>query len=218
MAASTSLADLVMPNRTMQIDGVHGDLVVRALDFLRAVMPLDYILAQQVEIYRLPVSVAEIKGLLAAQAPTADHMLAPAVLVQLTSAIALCKIDLPLQDYSAVAFPALRALEGFCFQVLDRECGFRPTARHRLGDYFDRAGGGGFELREIYGADASLVQRLVLGRCYQLWHSARHRLFHMDGLLEETVVLPDRIAAVSLVNQVLSLIDDSCLRLLKGKK
>lgn len=211
------LALRTYPNRTLQLDGAHGDLVNWALDFLRTVMPLDRILAQQVEIYRLPLSVDQIKGLLAAQAPTADLLLAPEVLVQLTSAIALCKIDMQLQDYSALAFPALRGLEGFCFQVLSKECHFEPSMRHRLGDYFEPSGAG-FELRSIYAEDASLAQRLVLNRCYHLWHKMRHRLFHMSGLLTYTIVIEDRVAAVNVVNEVLSTIDDSCQRLLKGSK
>lgn len=170
-----------------------------------------------VAIYRLPVSVAEIKGLLAAQAPTADHVLAPEVLVQLTSAIALCKIDMQLQDYFALAFPALRGLEGFCFQVLRSHCGLSPSPRHRLGDYFEPAGGQ-YALRAIYATEATLVQRMVLNRCYHLWHSARHGLFHMDGVLESTLIIEDRVAAIQLVNEVLSTIDDSCQRLLKGSK
>lgn len=205
------------PNRTLQIDGEPGALVNRTLDFLRTVMPLDRILARQVEIHRLPMSVSEIKGLLAAQAPTADHVLAPEVLVQLTSAIALCKIDLQLQDYSALAFPALRGLEGFCFQILRKECGFRPSARHRLGDYFDLSGAR-FALRGVYAAEASLAQQLVLNRCYHLWHNMRHRLFHMDAVLDHTAVLEDRVAAIELVTEVLSTIDDSCQRLLKASK
>ena len=126
------------PNRTLQIDGVHGDLVIWALDFLRTVMPLDRILAQQV-------------------------------------------------------------------------------ARHRLGDYFEPAGGQ-YALRAIYATEATLVQRMVLNRCYHLWHSARHGLFHMDGVLESTLIIEDRVAAIQLVNEVLSTIDDSCRRLLKGSK
>ncbi|OWQ47079.1 hypothetical protein CDL60_11885 [Roseateles noduli] len=211
------LALRIYPNRTLQVDGVHGELLTWALDFLREVMPLDRILAQQVEIYRLPVSIAEIKSLFASRAPTADHVLAPEILVQLTSAVALCKIDMPLQDYSALAFPALRGLEGFCFQVLGKECGFQPSMRHRLGEYFESSNAR-FVLRSIYASDASVVQQFVLNRCYHLWHNMRHRLFHMGGLLEHTVVIDDREAAIDLVNEVLSTIDDSCQRLLKGKK
>lgn len=64
----------------------------------------------------------------------------------------------------------------------------------------------------------TLVQRMVLNRCYHLWHSARHGLFHMDGVLESTLIVEDRVAAIQLVNEVLSTIDDSCQRLLKGSK
>ncbi len=203
------------PNRTLQIDGIHGELVHWALDFLRTTMPLDRILAQQVEIYRLPLSIAEAKGLLAAQAPTADHVVAPEVAVQLISAIALCKVDIALPDYAALAFPALRGLEGFCFQVLRNECGLKPTARHRLGDYFEPTGSS-YALRSIYTTNVPDVQRKVLSRCYHLWRSKRHRLFHLSGLLEHDMVLEDRVAAIDLVNEVMLTLEDCCHRLLKG--
>lgn len=203
------------PNRTLQIDGIHGELVHWALDFLRTTMPLDRILAQQVEIYRLPLSIAEAKGLLAAQAPTADHVVAPEVAVQLISAIALCKIDIALPDYAALAFPALRGLEGFCFQVLRNECGLKPTARHRLGDYFEPMGAR-FSLRSIYAKTVPDTQRQILDRCYHLWHSERHGLFHLGAALVGARILEERAEAIDLVTRVLSMIEDSCHRLLKG--
>lgn len=205
-------------NGTLQLDGgVQGQLANWTVDFLRTVMPLDRVLAQQVEIYRLPVSVAEIKGLLAVRAPTADMVLSEPVRIQLSSALAMSKIDIALEDYAVLAFPALRGLEGFCFQVLRDECRFNPTSRHRLGDYFE-ADGAGFGLRPIYADAVSPAQRLVLSRCYDLWHGHRHGLFHMDGVLEITQVIADRARAIALVNEVLSMIDDSCQRLLKGRR
>lgn len=204
-------------NGTLQLDGgVQGQLANWTLDFLRTVMPLDRVLAQQVEVFRLPITAGEIRSLLAARAPSADLTLAPAVLVQLSSALALSKIDMALSDYAALTFPALRALEGFCFQLLRDECGLAPSSRHRLGDYFE-ASPPGPVLRTIYAEGMLPLHRLALERCYSLWQRRRHGLFHMDGMIEQTVVIKDRTSAVRLVNEVLSTIDDCCQRLMKGR-
>lgn len=204
-------------NGTLQLDGsVQGQLANWTLDFLRTVMPLDRVLAQQVEIYRLPVTVKDIRRLLAVRAPTADLLLAKPVLIQLSSALALTKVEIELSDYSALTFPALRALEGFCFQLLRDECGLEPGSKHRLGDYFETSPRG-HVLRSIYEEGTPRIQQLSLERCYGLWQKRRHGLFHMDGMVEQTVIIEDRADAIELVNEVLRTIDDCCRRLMRGR-
>ena len=201
-------------NGTLQLQGVHAQMAGWALEFLRTVLPLDEMLEQQRAVYHLPVTVKQIKTELAARIPHAHDLLVDEVRAQLSTALALTKVGIELEDYATLAFPALRGLEGFCIQLLRNECGLKPGQKAEIGLYFEKTAAG-FSLAKVYSAGVAAAQQDVVGECYTAWNQHRHRLFHMDGTLETTYVLEQREDAVRLVNDVLDLVDRSQQRLSK---
>jgi hypothetical protein len=203
-------------NGTLQLQGSHAQLAVWALDFLKTVLPLDDLLAHQKAVYALPLTVAQIKSDLTARVPVAHDWLGDTVRMQFTSALALTKIGIELEDYAALAFPALRGLEGFSFQLLQSECGLKPATKAKLGEYFEPHGAG-FCIRSPHGDSASVEAKALLAVCYKTWHDQRHRLFHMDGTVETTRILGSRTEAVTIVEDVLTAVESGYVELIKSK-
>lgn len=206
-------------NGTLQLQGRHAQVAVWAQDFLRSVMPLDEFLAQQREVYKIPLTVAAIKDELTARIPNVHDALLDEVRIQLSSALALTKVGIELEDYAALTFPALRGLEGFCLQLLSRDAGFTPPKNAKLGEYFAEVPGrpGEYGMRSPQADSVAKPLQFLLARCYTLWNQQRHRLFHMDGTVETSRILDDRGAAVELVIEVLDLIDLEYATYLKSK-
>lgn len=206
-------------NGTLQLQGKHAQVAVWTQDFLRTVMPLDEFLEQQRAVYNLPITVAETKRDLLARIPNAHDGLMDEVRIQLSSALALTKVGVELEDYAALAFPALRGLEGFCFQLLRNDCGLAPPKNAQLGEYFVETIGapGSYRMRSPHGDTVAKSLQELLGKCYTTWHQQRHRLFHMDGTVETTRILENRADAVSLVDEVFSLVDQGYASYLKSK-
>jgi hypothetical protein len=195
-------------NGTLQLQGSHVQVAGWALDLVQTLLPLDKVLEHQKAVYEVPLTVEQIKEDLEVRIPYVHDSLDEAVQVQLSASLALTKVGVALGDYAAVAFNALRGLEGYCFQLLTEEVGLTLKANTKLGDFFDDQGS---ELRLLstYHNSASPPVQGALVKCYKLWHSKRHRLFHMDGTTETTRILDNHAQAVSIVDEVLSAIEES---------
>jgi hypothetical protein len=204
-------------NGTLQFQGTHAQLAVWVQSFLSTVLSLDEILEEQRAVYKLPVTVAAIKTELAGRIPNVHDSLVDEVRMQLSSALGLTKVGVELEDYAALTFPALKGLEGYCLQLLRDECGLQPVRRAVLGEYFEQAGAV-FAMRSPYKDTVALSLQSLVSTCYTTWNQQRHRLFHMDGTLETTTILDSRDDAVSIVDQVLTLIDRTHEQVLKTKK
>lgn len=195
-------------NGTLQLQGKHAQTATWALDFLRGLMPLDEVLEQQRAVYKLPITVEAVKSELQTRVPYVHDKLADEVRIQLSSALALTKVDIALEDYAALAFPALRGLEGFCLQLLREDCGFTPLKKAELGEYFELATGGlQYLMRPIHRQGVAETLQNLLQDCYTTWHKQRHSLFHMSGALETSRIIEDRAEAIAVVNQVFDTID-----------
>lgn len=203
-------------NGTLQMQGVHAHLAALALDFVQTVLPLDQILAHQKSVYEVPLTIEQIKRDLEARIPHVHDSLDDRVRIQLSSALAMTKVGIELEDYSPIAFPALRGLEGYVFALLSHEVGLDLASIAKLGDYFKKLGMN-YRLLSLYRKTASLVVQDRLASCYKLWHNNRHRLFHMDGTPEFTRILDTRAEAVAIVNEVLNTIEESFLAIQRSK-
>lgn len=206
-------------NGTLQLQGKHAQVAVWTQDFLRTVMPLDDFLEQQRAVYSLPVTVAQTKLDLLARVPNVHDSLADEVRMQFSSALALTRVNVELEDYAALAFPALRGLEGFCFQLLHDDTALSPPKAGQLGEYFAEVVGnpGVYGMRSPHSDSVGKPLQELLGKCYTTWHKQRHRLFHMDGTVETTRILENRVDAVSLVDEVFNLVDLGYATYLKSK-
>jgi hypothetical protein len=178
------------------------------MDFLENVLSLDELLTQQKKVYEVPRTIDQIKQDLVVRIPRIHDLLDPMVRSQFTSALVLTRVNIPLEDYAVMAFPALRGLEGFCYQLLRDVIKVSVKASDKLGNYVDTQGSRP-TLLSTYRTTTPEATRDAFEKCYALWQSVRHRLFHMDGTLETTRILGTRSESVSIVNDVLNLIDAS---------
>lgn len=203
-------------NGTFHMQGVHGKVAGWALDAVQTMLPVDKILAHQKDIYSVPLSVEQIKQNLEVKIPIVHDYLRDTVRIQFSSSLALTQVGIALEDYSAVAYPALRGLEGYCFQLLGEEGGIALNVREKLGDYFDLEAPTPRVL-STYQATCSLEVQQTLVEGYQLWHNLRHRLFHMDGSVDTTRMLKTREEAVAIVDEVFSLVESGHQRISRSK-
>lgn len=192
--------------QTFQAQGPHAQVAAWIFEYLVDVLNLEAALDQQRKIYRIPLTVQEVKDELKARIPAVHDYLAEPVRKQFSSAYAFTKVGIELEDYSALAFPALRGIEGFCFQLLRTDCKFDPTQKAQLGDYFEKVGGG-YEMRAPHKTGVQPELKNLLDKSYTFWYKQRHGLFHMDGTVETSRVLSDRAAAVAITSEVLDFVD-----------
>lgn len=202
-------------NDTLHLQGSHVQVAAWALDYIQTVLPLDEVLAHQKAVYRVPMTIDQIQQDLEARIPYVHDRLSEAVRIQLSSSLALTKAGVALEDYAAIAFPALRGLEGYCFQLLKDELGVNLPPKTKLGELFESEGLG-LRLISVYTVSPDVHGALV--KCYALWHSKRHRLFHMDTSPETSRVLDTHADAVALVDEVLTTIEESHRALLRPKE
>jgi hypothetical protein len=144
----------------------------------------------------------EMKKLLPHSYSNLDEM----ILKLLSPSISLRKIDMPLEDYSCYAFPALRALEGYIKYLF----GLRGIY---VGHNFYMI----FEKKKVCSnisakiADSTYVE--VLEELYNYLAGNRHVLFHTEQVLIGTTTLNDKYEADEIVNNVLNLIETSYIRI-----
>ena len=203
-------------NKTFQAQGVHAQLATWLLDYLSNVLSLDEILDQQRRIYAIPITTEEVKSELRSRMPAVHDYLAEPVRKQFSSAHALSKVSIELEDFAVLAFPALRGIEGFCFQVLRSECHFDPNVKAKLGEYFELFGKS-YQMRDVHREDIDPALQELLANSYSMWYRHRHGLFHMDGTVETTRVITSRQEAVRITSEVLDFVDAAYVRYRQSK-
>lgn len=192
--------------QTFQAQGPHAQVAAWISEYLVDVLNLEAALDQQRKAYQIPLTVQEVKDELKARIPAVHDYLVEPVRKQFSSAHAFTKIGIELEDYSALAFPALRGIEGFCFQILRDECRFNPSHKAQLGDYFEKVGAD-YEMRDPHKKGIQPELKNLLDKSYTFWYKQRHGLFHMDGTVETSRVLSDRAEAVAITSKVLDFVD-----------
>jgi hypothetical protein len=196
-------------NGTVQFQGKNAHVASLIWDYLYNVLSLEDAIAKQSKVYNVDITVAEIKSELAARIPVAHSFIEDVVRKQLSSALMLCKMAVPLEDYGAVAFPALRGLEGFIKQVLCKG-GLKPADKQNIGEYFEQNKViGHFALRSDYAAHVGDTCTRVLGDSYTLYFNQRHGVFHMDASIEASRILGSLEDAKRIVFEVFESIEVS---------
>lgn len=203
-------------NGTIQFQGKNAHVASLIWDYLYNVLSLEDAIKKQSKSYSIDVSVEEIKDELAAKIPVAHQFLEETVRKQMSSALMLCKVEIPLEDYGAVSFPALRGLEGFIKQLLVKS-GLKPANSMAIGEYFEQIHRQ-WKMRAIYsdyirGKEPSLIS--ILEDSYMLYHNQRHGIFHMDVTVETSRVLGSIEDAKQIVLTIFETIESACKKLFK---
>lgn len=191
---------------TTQFQGRHLQLATLVWDYLTNVLSLDDVLSKQIAMYNVPITVAQIKSELEGRIPVAHGKLHEEIRKQLSTSIGWSKVDIPLEDYSAAASPALRGLEGFIYQEL-RAAGLSPAEKAGFGDYFESKNLS-IEMRPAVAEMIAEPKTTLLTAAYALYHKERHGLAHMSSVLAGTRTLSTMEEAIYIINNVFSHIED----------
>lgn len=198
-------------NGTLQMQGRQAMLASMALGFLAEVLNHDQALKAQLETFSVKVNLAEIGQEVEGRLPVSFKRVSPVVRTQLTTALALSKLDIQLPDYSPVAFPALRGLEGFLKTELTT-AGLKPAGDATFGEYFEKDGFG-HQMRDMQAKHVGEPVATLLAQCYTVFSNERHGIAHLGTELHNTRTLPDLATARTIVNKVFDSIEAFCGRL-----
>lgn len=194
-------------NGTIQLQGRWAMLAACAQDFLSTVLSYNEAVKTQLETFSVPISVQEVRSELEGRLPFSAAKLDPVVAAQLTSALVMTKVDLNLPDYGAVAFPALRGLEGFIKSEL-WNAGFEPSKADTFREYFEPGKTvGSYVMYEHAANKAGEPLSSLLVDCYTLYATQRHRIAHMDADPKTSRVIESLADATNIVGQVFDIID-----------
>lgn len=202
-------------NSTIQLQGRWAMLAACAQDFLSTVLPYNEAVKAQLDTFSVPISVQEVRTELEGRLPFSVAKLDPVVAAQLTSALVMTKVDLHLPDYGAVAFPALRGLEGFIKTEL-WNAKFQPDKANSFGEYFTQGKTvGSYAMHDAAAAKAGEPLCSLLVDCYTVYKTQRHGIAHMDADPKTSRVITSLAEAKAIVSQVFDIIERFYCKLTK---
>ncbi len=193
-------------NGTLQLQGRHALLASYAMDFLTTVLPYKEAIDLQIQGFDVKSSVDNVLHELSGELPVAIGYLGVTVRAQLASALALTKSEINLADFGAIAFPALRGLEGFLKTEMTN-AGFDLTNFTDFGEYFESKVVGKFDMREVHAPVAKEPKATKLASCYTLYKRERHGIAHMNSDPETSRVISSMAEAKSVVTSVFGTIE-----------
>lgn len=196
----------VYTNGTVQCQGAGGMLAAHAIDYLSNVLTFKETIALQLKTFQVEMTVEAALDGLAGSLNKSYPKLGETVKAQFASALALTKVKMELADFGAIAFPALRGLEGVLKSELTNG-GFELKKSSDFGDYFERATVGQFVMKELHADFTKEPRATELARLYTLFNNQRHGLAHMGADPETSRVLATMDEAKSIVFDVFGSIE-----------
>lgn len=194
------------PNCAFQVQGKPMLLFNEIVEILSTFMSFDEIITQQLSFYETNLTTADIRGELECRLPNCYPYIEDKLKIIITPSIALQKIVVELDDYSAFAYPVLRATEGVLKQIflkngklIDNKKGFgefivKETNKYTLTEEFEK------ELNN------SNVGKKICN-LYKYLNIHRNSLFHIDGLITTSKII-NLQEANDIISTSLSIIDD----------
>lgn len=139
----------------------------------------------------------------------------PVIWKLFSPSVTLCDVEKEFEDYSCFTFPALRALEGYLKYLL-AEKDIIIDETHNFGTVFNKDSDGKAIVIEKYVtdiADADYVE--ALEDIYNYFKANRHVIFHVDQILITTKVIETKQEAISIINDVATLIERTYKKAIK---
>lgn len=194
-----------------QFQGRHLKVATLINDFMCSIMNMEEIVEQKNKEFNVEIKKEAINSELHSKLPNSIDYVHEDIKKQISCSIIMKQIDVQMEDYSTYCFAALRALEGFIYQVLGGVC--NPSTARNLGEYFSE-GAPRYTIRDIHKSIINGEVSNVLCECYTYWHENRHSLFHMKPGVADTRVI-EKEDSISIIDQVCRLIDEGTARLRK---
>lgn len=193
-------------NGTLHCQGHGGMLAAHAIDYLSNVMSYRESITLQLKTFKVEMTVEAALDGLAGTLRQSYPKLGDTVRAQFASSLALTKMELALADFGAIAFPALRGMEGVLKNELAK-AGFDLTRVKDFGEYFESATVGCYVMRPLHATVAKEPRATALAETYTLFHNQRHGIAHMGRDPETSRVLATMDEAKSIVSTVFGSIE-----------
>lgn len=193
-------------NNAFQIQGKPMLLFNEMIEILSEFMPFEDIIQQQLEFYETNLTTADIRGELETKLPNICNLLEDKLKVIITPSLALQKINVELEDYSAFAYPILRSIEGVLKQIF-LKYGKEIDYKEGFGEYLFRENGV-YKLEEQFKKDVNnpAIENKICN-LYKYYNIHRHSLFHIDDDVVNSKVVSLQ-EANNIITTSLSVIDD----------
>ncbi len=170
--------------------------------FLSDILDIAQIIDVENAIYKINIDLVDIKDELQTTLSQSSSYLCETTKKMLTSALVFNKLDIELEDYTAFAFPALRAMESYIKKQLKDE-------GINIGDKFHQFTkiSSNYVLTEEYRSQINCVKKeSSIETCYNYYHANRHTLFHTPAIGAVARVL-NKNEAGTIIDKVFEIIE-----------
>lgn len=193
-------------NGTLQCQGQGGMLAAHAIDYLGNVLTYKESIDLQLKTFKVEMTVDAALDGLAGKLSKSYPRLGETVRAQFASALALTKVEIALADFGAIAFPALRGMEGVLKSELTN-AGFDLTKVSAFGEYFEQSAVGRYAMKALHASHAKEPRASALAEIYTLFNRQRHGIAHMGADPETSRVLTSMDEAKTIVKDVFDSIE-----------
>ena len=117
------------------------------------------------------------------------------------------RLDLELEDYSIFTFPILRGLEGYIKKILKEENAM--IYNKNIGECFTKSSNKWVPLPELkeYITNDNICK--ALAQLYTLYNEYRNKFFHVDKMIDTSIIIKTRLEAEQIIETVIQTIEDT---------
>nr|WP_294927773.1 type II toxin-antitoxin system RnlA family toxin [uncultured Flavobacterium sp.] len=194
-------------NGSFQAQGKPKLLFNDIIFLLSELMPFKEIISSQLEFYEYNLTPADYIGELEIKLPIASQYLEEKIKSIISPSLLANKISVEFEDYSILAFPALRGLEGVIKQLFF-EKGIVINNKDGFKDYILKQGSK-ITLTDLAKEDVKCSKtQIAICKMYDFFIAHRNSVFHVDGIISTTRVLSFQ-EAINIINTSFDLIEKS---------
>lgn len=198
-------------NGTLQVQGKPLYLYQEITCFLAEFYPFDQLIDAQAEYFHVPIRKEDIEDEINGTLKYSKDFLGEHLVKMLSASLVYKKIDIDLDDYTSFVFPVLRVLEGYIKKLfLSSNYKLPDKGSKGFDNIFICPFGKEFELRdevkEKINCEATCK---AIEKAYNYYHQNRHVLFHIRNVPEASRYIENKHEAVRMINEVLSLIEET---------
>ncbi|MFZ4263769.1 type II toxin-antitoxin system RnlA family toxin [Sphingobacterium sp. HJSM2_6] len=193
-------------NNAFQVQGKPMLLFNEIIVVLSEFLAFDEIIQQQLKFYESNLTTADIRGELENRLPNICGLLEDKLKVIITPSLALQKMQVELEDYSAFAYPILRSIEGVLKQIF-LKYGKDIDYKEGFGEYLIKEKSAYILEEEFRMEINNPAIETKICNLYKYYNIYRHSLFHIDDdvLSSKVITLQE---ANNIITTSLTLIDD----------
>jgi hypothetical protein len=170
----------------LQVQGKPLSLYEDLIEILSDLLPYEQFVNSQLKLIDVDIDPAIVKSELESRLPQSYDFIGKKVQAIISPSLALNKLNIELEDYTAIAMPVLRGLEGYIKQVFIKK-GY--TVDKNFGHVINGNHGHPCVINSVKVNINCPYTVSAIEKCYTYWIQQRHGLFHVDGNVETTRIL-----------------------------